>query len=484
LYEIRGILESLLPIGFLFEDAKEAQLKQISEKVRQGIERSDIYIGILTRRFTLEVHPAEASLIARILAAFRRPSATLRWSTSQWLVQETGFALGRGKKVLLLIEEGVDFPSSDLAADTEWISFSRESVSQCVTSLTAMIMNLIAETLPAIPPTVQLAPPEEPTPAEEERVTGFAHVMALCDQKEFDKANEQFQVFLEEQPVTIREWFSLFYLRLKSVKGDTASLEQLRSIVQKESENVLARIELAIYHRSFKAYNEAAQILLEGADVVAEPSRPRLLRLAAQELAADKQYERSIKTIVDLLPTLADSKEIRLSFLSLADIAKSENNQELEASALERTLNLDPADSEVRFRLAYLYGEMDNYRLALHHYKLRLAQGREPAVLNNLGVAFNALKMTGKEIEMYEAASADNRLARANLSSAYVDRGFLAKAEELAAEVAKSEDETERRNATSSLSRITAMRSSEKEKEEKILTEVTSEPTNATLSAS
>jgi hypothetical protein len=38
-FEIRKLFESLRPLGFVFEDAKEAQLRPVSEKVRQGIEK-------------------------------------------------------------------------------------------------------------------------------------------------------------------------------------------------------------------------------------------------------------------------------------------------------------------------------------------------------------------------------------------------------------------------------------------------------------
>jgi len=82
-YEIRNILESLRPIGFDFEDAKEAQLRPISEKVRQGIERNDIYIGILARRLSVKEDTTEPNLFGRILAAFPAPKRPSQWSTSK-----------------------------------------------------------------------------------------------------------------------------------------------------------------------------------------------------------------------------------------------------------------------------------------------------------------------------------------------------------------------------------------------------------------
>lgn len=44
--EIREVLDALAPLGFVYEDAKEAQPKAVSEKVRGGIDRNDVYIAI------------------------------------------------------------------------------------------------------------------------------------------------------------------------------------------------------------------------------------------------------------------------------------------------------------------------------------------------------------------------------------------------------------------------------------------------------
>ncbi len=56
--EIRDILESLRGIEFKWEDAKPSQLIPISEKIRKGIAASDLYLGILTRRWPAPQFPA------------------------------------------------------------------------------------------------------------------------------------------------------------------------------------------------------------------------------------------------------------------------------------------------------------------------------------------------------------------------------------------------------------------------------------------
>jgi hypothetical protein len=45
--------------------------------------------------------------------------------------QESGYALGKGKRVVLIIEEGVEYPPTDLAADAGRISFKCRILEFC-----------------------------------------------------------------------------------------------------------------------------------------------------------------------------------------------------------------------------------------------------------------------------------------------------------------------------------------------------------------
>ena len=157
-------------------------------------------------------------------------------------------------------------------------------------------------------------------------------------------------------------------------------------------------------------------------------------------------------------------------------VAKSQSDRELESAALERALELNPSDSGTRFRIAYLYGEMENRRLAVYHYTLRLAQGPDSTALNNLGVSYRGLQLPGKEIAAFEKASEEDLLPKANLSHAYVDRGFLVKGEELANQVLHSNPEQiARERAVAVLDRISQIRLDEEQTLETIMNESKSE---------
>src|ERR1051326_6527748 len=261
-YEIRKILESLRPLGFEFEDAKEAQLRPISDKVKEGIERNDIYIGILMRRLSLMEDTTKPSFIERVAGAFSDPAKPVRWATSNWIVQESGYALGRNKKVLLLVEEGVDFPASDLDADTEWVGFDRRSVAECSTRLVSMIGNLISENLPVIVETRQLAPPKESVSGEQEPQVPddrpFLRIDALLKEKDFKKADEEFEKVFAARPSPL---VKTLYLRKKAVQGQKEALQELKHLVEIEPENPDPRFELAWYYAEFEEYKQAAQLM-------------------------------------------------------------------------------------------------------------------------------------------------------------------------------------------------------------------------------
>src|SRR5947208_17009320 len=90
-YDLRDLLDTLRPIGFVYEDAKEAQVRPVSEKVRELVQRNEIYIGVLTRRYPI----ADETTFLQRCETLITPAAPKRWSTSEWVIEEVGYALGK-----------------------------------------------------------------------------------------------------------------------------------------------------------------------------------------------------------------------------------------------------------------------------------------------------------------------------------------------------------------------------------------------------
>ncbi len=466
--EIRELLEALRPFGFVFEDAKEPQPRPVSEKVREGINRNDLYVGVLSRRAPIQ----SPGLVARL-------SRTSRWATSTWVVQESGYALGRDKRVLLLIEEGIDFPTANLDADTEWIAFKRGAVVDIAPRLTAMIGHFIAEKLPAVTAaatgeSVVVSPPQDAAAAAVATTPDLGDVLALLNAKKVLEADEALERFLAPLPKDddFAKGVPYYYLWQKAIRGISGALDELQRKLNVKPEDIHARIQLARYYSHFKNYKEAAKVVADGLQTAANRWQKRtLLRRLAVLLAQDGNSDEALRTATMLFEE-PEPDEVAGNYETLADVAKAFEMSELEAAALEAALASNPSDQSWRFRLAYLYGQSEKqHRMAAYHYKLRLAQGHDATSLNNLAVSYAPLKLSSLEINAFERAESDSRLARANLAHAYIDRGFLAKGEELASRVLAEpgDDDTERGRATGALQRATHLRRSEKESEEKIL---------------
>ncbi len=110
----RATLEA---IGVLVVTGERPKSDRISNKVKGRIDTADVFLGIFTRR----------DKIAR----------KTKWTTSTWVVEEKAYAVGKGKRLILLRENGVD-SIGGLQGDYEYIEFDRETLADAVIRLLLM----------------------------------------------------------------------------------------------------------------------------------------------------------------------------------------------------------------------------------------------------------------------------------------------------------------------------------------------------------
>ena len=135
-------LDSLKDIGFEWDSAKKAQLKELSDQVKEKMEDKNLFIGI----FTLKQRQIQDSKL-NSGRFFGKDKLTghikdFSWNTSDWIIQESGYALGKGMKTLFIVEEGLGVIGG-LQGDVQYIPFTRNNPSKSFTEINEMITALL-----------------------------------------------------------------------------------------------------------------------------------------------------------------------------------------------------------------------------------------------------------------------------------------------------------------------------------------------------
>lgn len=98
--------------GFSWDHAKWAEPQPVSTKVLEKFEGKNFLIVICTPHEYAVSPDAVYGMSFLKFANLKPPGA--EWKTSDWIIQEIGLAIGRGMKVILLIEDKVRKPGGIL----------------------------------------------------------------------------------------------------------------------------------------------------------------------------------------------------------------------------------------------------------------------------------------------------------------------------------------------------------------------------------
>lgn len=108
------VRESLEAVGFKVVTGEKPKADSISEKVKRDIDDQWLFVAIFSRR----------DKIAR----------KAEWTTSQWVMDEKAYAIGRRKKLILLKEKGVG-SIGGLQGDYEYLEFEKTDLAPLITKL-------------------------------------------------------------------------------------------------------------------------------------------------------------------------------------------------------------------------------------------------------------------------------------------------------------------------------------------------------------
>lgn len=408
---------------------ERAQNQSVAEKVRGKISESDVFAGIFT--CDKKINTAKGIF-----------SREKDYTTSNWVIQESGFALGRDKPVILIIEKGIyKFP--ELQGDLELIYFNRNDLEQPFVKLNQVIDSVLgrATTIMAGRMYDRLQSPEGKEEKEEEKreaPTG----------KE-DAFSKYWEAFDTRNPAMVRKAYETdlaptlssedeklvwkgFTLRMAHSLGDSNAFGELVELAKMNKDKPKVVMQLAIKLKDIGEYKKAKDKYLEVKDtydITNESDKVHIVGChveASECIALQGEYDEAISLLSKLL--LEDEfKGQRAQILKgLADIAKDNKDIKKFFIYAEGCLDIDPTDTNLRFNLAYRYSEEGQHRISLLHYKKLTDAVEHPIGLNNLGVQYERIDLKGKSINSYcQAADRNITLAMANLALRSLDQGFM-----------------------------------------------------------
>lgn len=430
------IIKFLESTGVECETGEKAQNKSVAGKVKKKILNNDIFVGIFTR---------DKEIVFK--KSFLKKEKV--YTTSNWVIQESGFAIGSDKELIFLVEnEFYKFP--ELQGDLEVIYFNRNSLQDPFLKLNQMIQSIRSEKVKGISTEIKEKPEDLENRESEKQKEEIQEKIKEKKQEVFHKLVDV--IFKEEDYTRVREiydkelqtilsdnekpmWKAII-LRWSHRLGDAKAFDELVKHA-KENKNAPEVIwQLASRYEDMREYQKAKDQFLaikDLYDINKEDDKEKVIDCYEQAslcLAFDNKCDDAIELLSKLLSqdTLKEYKGKVLA--SLAKIAKISKDSAKFFVYAEGSLSIEPSNTGLRFDLAYQYRQKGHNKLSLLHYKRLTDTKKSPAGLNNLGVQYKTLQLPAKGIESYlKAARYKETLAMANIAQGYLNEGFTKDAE-------------------------------------------------------
>lgn len=446
--EIAKFLNSLKKVGFIWEDAEEVQARSISDKVKEKIDQNDIFIGILTKREPVYNAPVFSLCKYHVVANPRS------WTTSYWVIQESGYAMGMKKKVIFLIEDGLSIPNA-LNADFEYVPISKSNLSNTFTKLNQIIANEISarskyvEEQP-VGSSAEIIAPEQSAPSEEqpslieEKISLLREVLKSIATKDFSVAEELFDKLLEQKQFPNEAIAKAFFYEQEYLAGKSSAFKELKAIADSNPEEVSVIEKMVDCLQFYDKQKDASDLVEKYLDLNNNyDSKIKLTIILSSINIKLKNFEKCRNILYPFLENeKSNTNEQNFAlYKALGDVYKEQGELDISCSLYENALNYEPTDLPLRFRLAFDYGEINKYALSVYHYKTYSKTSDDSTALNNIGVEYQQLKLLGKSVNAYKKAiELNNTLSSANLASIFTESGLFDEAKQVLSQAIENEN--------------------------------------------
>lgn len=476
--------DTLSEMGFEWDSAEEAEPKTLSEKVKKKMDGKNLFIGIFTAK-TMQICPSKFKKNTFFKKdCYSVPKADFKRCTSEWIIQESGYAMGKGMNLIFLIEDVLDTVGG-LQGDLGFIRFSRNNPELCFSQINEMISSLVKQQAKTGEEVIEKSKPQEITETEKtvdgtplelkEEVTKDIIENLISAIKGGDEKTE---VALYEKKLKECEgdkdkeinFKSLYYAIRHNFKA-ADELENLLKLSQDNPEypqpHYWRGVLLENYHDYEKAYDEFSQAAIKSKDDINKTAN---LCKASTALIKAKKYTQAREIILKRFQEInKNSTREHVELLkTLAKIELAEGKTDRYFSFCENALKLNPSDADLRFELANTYSKYDKHSSSLHHYKILSENVPNSAKWNNLGVVYSNLELGGKAVAAYlKSKEAGGTTSVGNLAHRLIEAGFLNEARSTLQEALNKPDFDS--NVPKALSSIDEVIEAETKKEEEIL---------------
>ncbi len=430
-------------VGIPCMSGEKPKNKYISEKIKRWIDEHDIFIGIFTTDKEI-FHPL--SFWERITGK-RAKQYVPSYTTSSWVIQESGYAIAKKERnIILMVERGIyNFPG--LQGDVEIILFTKDKLDEAKIKLMELAQDIqggikkvaVEESAKVIREKKDEESKDEVKQREQEtkdKQIPYDELFEAHYEKDINKVNEVYQKKIKPKLEALGKknipfWDAVIY-RWNYYAGDASALTKLEEFAKHSNSYEVYR-ELASCYEFANQNEEAREVILKCKNLAKKDSeRIDCTIKEAFCFVRDKKSDAAIDLLLDEANNILDKELLSQMFDSLIDIAKDMEDDYLYVLFCEKALDINPVNTSIRFNIAYKYSNLGKSDLAVFHYQKLIKIYEDPAGFNNLGVAFEALGLKGRSIDCYEnAIERKNTLACANIASRYLKQGFAKLAEKV-----------------------------------------------------
>lgn len=478
--------------GLVWDHAEKVEARAISQKVKDKMDGKNLFIGIFTAK-DCKIKQNDLKTCLSIYSYGKKELFSI--ASSDWIIQESGYALAKGMTLVFLIENGVHVDAG-LQGDLEFIEFKRDNPSECFEKIIQSLGNLLVEPSDISASQATASAPEikknditeEQTASDalgtEKKVRKISPWDAskslrklIIDDKEIYEAEIKLKEIMKEyenDEAFPKSFWETYFYKLKLNAGFSDALSQLEKMIEDNPDDIYPLKTLGNIFREYGQYSKAAILFLQCSEKVqTNNEKIEYIGKVAECYALDKEYEDAYNIILKKYETDGlDTNGLVLVYKNLADVAKIQKNKNLYAAFAEKALTIFPTDYALRFSLAYSYYKTGCDINSLFHYKFLCEHNQNGINWNNLGVQYARLDFKAKSIESYYEAykKYDETLAIANMAYRYIEEGFLNQASEILKPARLKDDHHE--NIDSALVRINEIRQKEVDSLEKALNAV------------